>query len=63
MVRAVQRTQHMKELADEMASWVHDADQQLERFAASLVCEVIVDCPVDNATMDEFEQWLGLSLL
>ena len=63
MVRAAQRTQHMKELVDEMASWVPDVDRQIERFAASLDREVIVDCLVDNATMDEFEQWLGLSLL
>ena len=55
-VRATQRTQHMKELVDEKASWVPDADRQLERFAASLDREVIVYCPVDNATMDNFEQ-------
>ena len=62
-VRAAQHTQHMKELVDEVGSWVPDLDQQLERFAASLEREVIVDCPADNTTMDEFEQWLGLSLL
>ena len=61
--RFVQHTEHMKELADEMASWVPDADRQLERFVASLDREVIVDCPVDNATTDEFEHWLRLSLL
>ena len=55
-VRAAQRTQHMQELVDNVASWVPDADHQLERFAASLEREVIVDCPVDNATMDEFER-------
>ena len=27
---AAQRTEHMKELAEEMASWVFDADRQLE---------------------------------
>ena len=53
----------MKELVEEAVSWVSDADRQLERFAASFDREVIVDCPVDNATMDEFEEWLGLSLL
>ena len=62
-VRAVQGTEHVKELAEEMASWVTDADRQLERFAALLDREVIVDYPVDNAIMDEFEHWLGLSLL
>ena len=62
-VRAAQRTEHMKELVEEMASWVTNADRQLERFAASLDREVIVDCPVDNTNKDEFEEWLGLSLL
>ena len=62
-VCATQRTEHMKELADEMASWVSDADRQLEQFVASLGHEVIVDYPVNNATVDEFEHWLGLSLL
>ena len=49
-VRAAQRMEHTKELAEEMASWVSDADRQLERFAASLDREVIVDYPVDNTT-------------
>ena len=59
-VHATQCPQYMKELADEVGLWVSDANRQLKRFAASPKQEVIADCPVDNATMDEFEQWLGL---
>ena len=47
-ISAVQRTQHMKELADEMASWVTDADRQLERIAASLDRGLIAGSPVQQ---------------
>ena len=52
----------MQELADNVALSVPDVDRQLQQFAAALEREVIVDCPVDNATIDEFERWLGLLL-
>ena len=60
-VRAAQQTQRIQDLVKDVTWWVPNADRQLERFAACLEREVVVDCPVDNATMDEWEKWLGLS--